>query len=69
MLDADVRDPAELPGTMLAEQLIHLAGADAAGILLGARVSIILTSRADSPPPCSASCALAQLLAHRAGTP
>ncbi|KAA0121249.1 hypothetical protein CIW48_24580 [Methylobacterium sp. P1-11] len=69
MLDAEVRDPAELSGTMLAEQLIHFAGADAAGIPLGARVSTILTSRADSPQLYAATCALAQLLAHRAGTP
>lgn len=46
---------------MLAKQLIYLAGADAAGIVLGARVPIILTSRADSPVSRLASCALAQL--------
>jgi phosphate acetyltransferase len=46
---------------MLAKQLIYLAGADAAGIVLGARVPIILTSRADSATSRLASCALAQL--------
>lgn len=46
---------------MMAKQLIYLAGADAAGIVLGARVPIILTSRADSPASRLASCALAQL--------
>ncbi len=46
---------------MMAKQLIYLAGADAAGIVLGARVPIILTSRADSPTARLASCALAQL--------
>jgi phosphate acetyltransferase/phosphate butyryltransferase len=45
---------------MMAKQLIYLAGADAAGIVLGARVPIILTSRADSPMARLASCALAQ---------
>ncbi len=46
---------------MMAKQLIYLAGADAAGIVLGARVPIILTSRADSTMSRLASCALAQL--------
>jgi len=46
---------------MMAKQLIYLAGADAAGIVLGARVPIILTSRADSAVSRLASCALAQL--------
>lgn len=46
---------------MMAKQLIYLAGADAAGIVLGARVPIILTSRADSTVSRLASCALAQL--------
>ncbi len=48
-------------GNMMAKQLIYLAGADAAGIVLGALVPIILTSRADSPMSRLASCALAQL--------
>ena len=49
---------------MKAKQLIYLAGADAAGIVLGAQVPIILTRRADSPMPRLASCALAQLTIH-----
>ena len=54
-------------GNMLAKQLTFLGGADAAGIVLGARVPIILTSRADSVRTRLASCAVAVLLA-RAGT-
>jgi phosphate butyryltransferase len=54
-------------GNMLAKQLTFLSGADAAGIVLGARVPIILTSRADSLRTRLASCAVAVLLA-RAGT-
>jgi phosphate acetyltransferase len=50
-------------GNMLAKSLSFLAGADAAGIVLGARVPIILTSRADSLITRLASCALASLLA------
>ena len=46
---------------MIAKQLIYLAGADAAGIVLGARVPIILTSRSDSKVSRLASCALSQL--------
>lgn len=54
---------------MMAKQLIYLAGADAAGIVLGARVPIILTSRADSPVSRLASCALAQLfIDHQSST-
>lgn len=51
-------------GNMLAKQLIFLGGADAAGIVLGARVPIILTSRADGLRTRLLSCALAALLAH-----
>ncbi len=51
-------------GNMLAKQLQYLAGADAAGIVLGARVPIILTSRADSVRTRMASCAVALLAAH-----
>jgi phosphate acetyltransferase len=51
-------------GNMLAKQLEYLADAEAAGIVLGARVPIILTSRADSPLAHKASCALALLRAH-----
>jgi phosphate acetyltransferase len=50
-------------GNMLAKSLSFLAGADAAGIVLGARVPIILTSRADSVPSRLASCAIAALVA------
>jgi phosphate acetyltransferase len=49
---------------MMAKQLIYLAGAEAAGIVLGARVPIILTSRADSATARLASCALAQLFVN-----
>lgn len=51
-------------GNMLAKSLSFLAGADAAGIVLGARVPIILTSRADSTLTRLASCAVAVLVAH-----
>ncbi len=50
-------------GNMLAKSLSFLAGADAAGIVLGARVPIILTSRADSILARLASCAVASLVA------
>jgi phosphotransacetylase len=49
---------------MLAKQLSFLAGAEAAGIVLGAQVPIILTSRADSASSRLASCALAVLMAR-----
>jgi phosphate acetyltransferase len=49
-------------GNMLAKSLSFLAGADAAGIVLGARVPIILTSRADSQLTRLASCAVAVLV-------
>jgi len=49
-------------GNMLAKSLSFLAGADAAGIVLGARVPIILTSRADSMVTRLASCAVATLV-------
>ena len=52
-------------GNMLAKQLIYLAGADAAGLVLGARTPIILTSRSDSPKVRLASAALAKLVAMR----
>jgi len=51
-------------GNMLAKSLSFLAGADAAGIVLGARVPIILTSRADSVMTRLASCGIAALVAH-----
>ena len=50
-------------GNMLAKSLSFLANADAAGIVLGARVPIILTSRADSVMSRLASCAVAVLVA------
>jgi len=58
-------------GNMLAKNLTFLSGADAAGIVLGARVPIILTSRADNVRSRMASCAVAMLLAHsrRANAP
>jgi phosphate acetyltransferase len=51
-------------GNMLAKNLSFLSKADAAGIVLGARVPIILTSRADNVRARMASCAVAVLLAH-----
>lgn len=48
-------------GNMIAKQLIYLAGAEAAGIALGARVPIMLTSRSDTPAARLASAALACL--------
>jgi phosphate acetyltransferase len=50
-------------GNMLAKSLSFMADADAAGIVLGARVPIILTSRADSVMTRLASCAVAALVA------
>jgi len=50
-------------GNMLAKSLSFLAGADTAGIVLGAKVPIILTSRADSLTARLASCAVATLVA------
>jgi len=54
-------------GNMLAKQLIYLAGADAAGLVLGARVPVILTSRADARNVRLASAALAKIFAARTG--
>lgn len=51
-------------GNMLAKQLEYLAASEAAGIVLGARVPIVLTSRADSAKTRLASCAVAVLMAH-----
>jgi len=51
-------------GNMLAKSLSFLAGADAAGIVLGAKVPIILTSRADSVTTRLASCGIAALVAN-----
>lgn len=63
--DADILVAPDLEaGNMIAKQLIYLAGADSAGIVLGARVPIMLTSRADGALARQASCALAQLFVH-----
>ena len=51
-------------GNMLYKELMFLANADAAGIVLGARVPVILTSQADSVSTRMASCAAAALYAH-----
>jgi phosphate acetyltransferase len=51
-------------GNILAKQLSFLAKADSAGMVLGARVPVILTSRADSVRSRIASCAVAKLVAH-----
>ncbi len=51
-------------GNMMAKQLEYLAGASGAGVVLGARVPIALTSRADSATTRSASALLAKLIAH-----
>ncbi|MFW6278078.1 MAG: bifunctional enoyl-CoA hydratase/phosphate acetyltransferase [Halorhodospira sp.] len=52
-------------GNMMAKQLYYLADAEAAGIVLGARVPIVLTSRADDVMARLASCAIALLVADR----
>jgi phosphate acetyltransferase len=51
-------------GNMLAKQLAYLANAQSAGIVMGARVPIMLTSRADGRLSRLASCAAAVLVAH-----
>ena len=51
-------------GNMLVKQLEYLGGAASAGIVLGAKVPIVLTSRADSVESRIASCAIAALVAH-----
>jgi len=51
-------------GNMLAKQLMFMGGAGSAGVVLGAKVPIVLTSRADSRESRIASCALALLLAN-----
>ncbi len=51
-------------GNMVAKQLIYLAGAESAGIVMGARVPIVLTSRADGVMSRLASAAMAQLVVH-----
>jgi phosphate acetyltransferase/phosphate butyryltransferase len=54
-------------GNMLAKQLVYLGGAASAGIVLGARVPIVLTSRADTRETRIASCAVALVVARRPG--
>lgn len=54
-------------GNILAKQLQYLAGAKSAGIVLGAKVPIILTSRAAKPLERLSSCAVASLVAHKQG--
>jgi phosphate acetyltransferase len=62
--DADILLVPDLEaGNMLAKELTFLANADASGIVLGARVPIILTSRADSLMARLASCAIASMVA------
>jgi phosphate butyryltransferase len=63
--DADILLVPDLEaGNILAKQLSFLANADSAGLVLGARVPIILTSRADSVRARIASCGVAMLVAH-----
>lgn len=57
--------PALEAGNMLYKQLVYLSGALAAGIIMGARVPVVLTSRADTPRSRLASTAVACLMAHR----
>jgi phosphotransacetylase/acyl dehydratase len=54
-------------GNMLAKQLTFLAGADAAGVVLGAKVPIVFTSRTDSARTRLASCAVAGIIARAQG--
>jgi phosphate acetyltransferase len=63
--DADILIVPDLEaGNMIAKQLIYLAGADSAGVVLGARIPIVLTSRADGLVSRLASTAIAQLFVH-----
>ncbi len=56
-------------GNMLAKQLLYFAGADSAGVVLGARVPVVLTSRADNVRMRIGSAAVAKLMAHARRTP
>jgi len=58
--------PDLMTGNMLAKQMVYLAGASSAGVVLGARVPIALTSRADTVRARVMSCALVRLLANPA---
>jgi phosphate acetyltransferase len=63
--DADILMAPDLEsGNMMAKQLEYLAGASGSGVVLGARVPIALTSRADTATTRSASALLAKLIAH-----
>ncbi len=65
--DADILAVPDLEsGNMLAKQLEYLAGASSSGLVLGARIPIALTSRADGPKSRVASSLLALLAAHNA---
>ena len=61
--------PDLVTGNVLAKQLTFLAGADAAAVVMGAQVPIVLTSRADSQAVHVASCALAVLMTHKRRNP
>jgi phosphotransacetylase len=70
-IDSDVAGDADIvvvpnieTGNALAKQLIYLGGARAAGIVLGARVPVILTSRSDSVQTRLMSCVLAVYMAQ-----
>jgi phosphate acetyltransferase len=64
--DADILLAPDLEaGNMLGKQLIYFGKADSAGVVLGARVPIVLTSRADSAEGRLASCAVAVAVAQR----
>lgn len=52
-------------GNLLYKQLVYLGGSECAGVVLGTRVPVVLTSRSDSPKCRVASCALASLQARR----
>lgn len=56
-------------GNMLYKQLVYLAGAECAGVVLGIKVPLVLTSRADSVLSRIASCALAAVCAHSQPAP
>ncbi|MEZ5938241.1 MAG: bifunctional enoyl-CoA hydratase/phosphate acetyltransferase [Hyphomonadaceae bacterium] len=56
-------------GNMVSKQLVYLSGADGAGLVMGARVPVILTSRADGVLARTTSCALAQLAVHAGEAP
>ena len=60
--------PDLVTGNVMAKQLTFLAGADAAAVVVGASVPIVLTSRADSLAVHVASCAVAVLMAHAAAS-